>query len=190
MKMTKLWVLAAAAGMLAIGCGSDDGPICGDGGVCTPSGDGGAGGSTLFPLSRGKTDFKITAVSNVNDGCMLGVDMLTEINKDPIPVTNDVVGTVSTVSVGNTQGSPVQASLGTGTVSNNVGTLTRDNTVQDKANAACDFRRKVTSNLQLIGQDKFTLTVKQEESMYKAACTGVPTGGTCTSTWTWTLEKR
>src|SRR5439155_22485049 len=69
--------------------------------------DAGADGSppdgppTLWGLSRGTNDYRITAVSNFTDGCHLSVEQLVGMT---LPLTYDP--TTATISVGNPQGTP------------------------------------------------------------------------------------
>ena len=39
----------------------------------------------------------------------------------------------------------------------------------------------------LTGQNQFTAAVTELENTFATACAGIPTGGTCTSTWQWTM---
>src|SRR4051812_25898286 len=112
MSLFKNMLIVVAAGTVAAGCGSDDNK-CGDascpdssvvlGDAAASAGD----GPMLWGLTSGTNNFTVTAVSNVNDGCMLGVAGL--VNKTlPVNYTGGMV------SIGELQGSPPQASLGTG----------------------------------------------------------------------------
>jgi hypothetical protein len=179
MKRLKLLAFALAVGTL--GCGGDDDSMCGDAGCAT---DGGLStdGPKQWGLSPGMNNFKVNSVSGVTDGCEV----------DPGAIVNDsllVNYATPTISVGALMGTPPTPSLGSGPASGNKATLTGDNVVGD-ATATCTNRRQVTSMLELIGDDEFTLKVTETESMFSTGCgTAVPTGGTCTSTWTWTLKK-
>ena len=193
MSLSKHLLIVTAAGALAVGCGSSD-DTCGDAGC--PDGSASAGdtaapatdGPMLWGLSRDKNNFTVTAIANVNDGCMLNVAGL--VGKT-LPVTYDA--TTMMVSIGDPQGSPVMPSLGSGKVDANMATLTREND-SGTAGAACTWHQKDVSMLKLVFHDKFTLDVTEDETMFAAVCTGMtpppPTGGKCTSTWQWTFEKK
>lgn len=186
MKHARNLVLAFAtiAAAASIGCGSSD-ETCGDAG-CPDSAASTTDGPKLWGLSRGTNGFKITAVSGVTDGCMKGVSDLATLNTVPFPVTYTEATTI--VSIGDLKGTPAQPSLGSGPVAGGMATLVRDNRTGD-ATAACVWSQKDTGQFTLIGDDMFTLTVTETQSMFTAGCTDVPAGGTCTSTWTWTMAK-
>jgi hypothetical protein len=172
------WVALALA-VASASCGGDDeNAMCGDGGC--PTNDGGGGGGMQWGLTSGTNNYKITSTTMVMDGCDVGPNEATML---PLTYTGGVV------SLGNVMGTPPQPSLGTGTASGNKATLTSDNIVGDAA-AMCTYSRKITSQFELIGHDKFTLMVTEKESMFSTGCgADVPPGGMCTSTWTWTFEK-
>jgi hypothetical protein len=182
--MRTLKWLALPLAVAALGCDTTDDKMCADGGVgCVAD----AGAPTpdammQWGLSPGMNNFKVTAVSGVTDGCEI----------KPGDVVNDTlpVNYVSpTISIGSVMGTPPTPSLGSGPASGNKATLTGESTVGDAA-ATCTWKRKVKSEMELIGHDEFTLKVTEDESMFSAGCgADVPAGGMCTSTWTWTLKK-
>jgi hypothetical protein len=150
--------------------------------VGAPIADAGAGPDALmlWGLSRGiNRAYTVKAVSNVDDGCQLGVETLVNMT---LPVSYDE--TTQTISIGSIMGSPPAPSLGSGRVSANVATLVRDNNVLA---GNCSFHIRDVSKLQLFFHDQFTLDVTEDESFFSAGCTDVPAGGKCTSRWRWTM---
>ena len=187
MKLIKMLVVVAA-GAVAVGCGSSDNTCtdagCPDGGSL--GGDAGGPDAALWGLSRGTNNYTITKVvtSAATDGCKLGPEALMNMTR---PVTYDA--TTNIISVGDQKGTPAMASFGSGTVGANKATLMRDNTGGD---TMCSWHQKDTSLLSLFDNDKFTLDVTEVEDMFGAGCTNPPppTGGTCTSSFQLTFEKK
>ncbi|HEY2901727.1 MAG TPA: hypothetical protein VGL59_14185 [Polyangia bacterium] len=182
-------VAAVGAGVMAVGCGSSSSD-CSDGGTCTTNtGTGGttadAGGTggtgpTLFGITEGTYCFDIVSIaSGATDGCDLGV--ADQVGK-ALPV-NYVMAT-ATVTLG------TDGSLGAGPVASNMGTLTRDNMPTDPMMTTCMWHQTDTTTLVLTDTNQFTASVVETESNFSAApaCDPIPTGGTCTSTWTWTMK--
>jgi hypothetical protein len=139
-------------------------------------------GATLWGLSRGKNDYRVTATTSINDGCLLSTDLLLDMT---LPVSYD--GATQIISVGNLQGTPPMPSLGSGRVDNNMATLARENESSD--GLSCTYHRRDVAQLTLIGDDTFTLDVTEQQSMFTAQCQAPPQGGSCTSHWRWTLRK-
>jgi hypothetical protein len=134
-------------------------------------------GTTPMPysLSPGTYCYDITGASNVSDACALGV-----------------AGLVGTASLSGTYDSSTgqftlgtEGSLGTGLLSQNTGTL---KSIADTSDgAACFWHQTDTTILTMTGQNMFSVAVTEQKSAF-AGCSTTPTGGTCTSTWTWTME--
>jgi hypothetical protein len=168
-------LLAAALAPFAIaGCGSnttdtDAGTSMPDAEVVVDS------GPTLYALSAGTYCYDIMAVSGVADGCELGVASL--VGTAALPGTYEA--TTGQFTLG------TEGSLGTGLISNNMGTLLRDGMTSD--GAACTWHQKDTTVMIMVGQNNFTAQVSETEDTFAATCAPIPTGGTCTSTWTWTF---
>jgi hypothetical protein len=172
--------------------------LCADRSACVePTGvviDGGSGlvvdggsrvivdGAMLWGLSRGKNDYRVTAVANISDGCGLAVDGLVG---SILPVTYDE--STDIISIGNLQGTPMMPSLGSGKVGDNLATLLRDNV--DSEGPSCSYHRRDVANLTLFGHDAFTLDITEIQSMFAAQCPTVPASGSCISRWRWTLRK-
>src|SRR5262249_55101614 len=137
MKMTKKsFAWAAVCGLMLVGCGADNG--CPDGGCL----DGGlvGDGPTLYYLSYGMNNYKITGATNVNDGCDLEVG--TTLVNMTLPVNYD--GTTYKISIGEDFGSPPTPALGSGQVNNNMSTLTREN---EAGKLPCTWHQKDVSTL-------------------------------------------
>jgi hypothetical protein len=190
MKTTTLtyWALALALGLAGLGCGGSDDDTCADGGSCADAGpttskDASAPDAGLWGLSSNTNDFEVTAISNVKDDCKADVGSLVGMT---LPVNYDT--TTHKISIGDDQGTPAQPSLGSGVVTSNKGTLTREN---DTGDLPCTWHQKDVSQMTLTANNKFTLAVTEDQSMFASGClpADVPTGGKCTSTWTWTFEK-
>jgi len=187
-----LGVMAVVALGAAAGCGNSDNG-CGDGAcldssITTPDGGGSYDGATPYALSRGTTTFKISGVTGITDGCGFKPG---EVVGDNITVTYD--DTTQTVTIGKPVGTPATPFFGSGKVAAttvNTAMMLRENDV-GSAGATCTWHEKVTSIFQLYANDKFTLTPTLADSNYSAGCTAMdkPGGATCTSTWTWTVEK-
>jgi hypothetical protein len=189
MQLIKQMLVVVVAGAAAIGCGSDDN-TCGDGG-CPATYDGGltgdGGGTMLWGLSRGTNLYTVTAASaGASDGCMLAAGLASLVNMKR-EVTYDE--TTMIIGVGDKKGTPAVPSFGTGKVSNNMATLTRDN--QAGPSATCYWHQTNMGTLTLFAHDKFTVTTTETQNMFAAGCTGAdapPAGGMCTSTYTVTFE--
>jgi len=195
MTKTKFLLVGAmlSIGLGAAGCSSNS--SCADGGICDTGGAGGGNaglggttGTTYYGLTPGTYCFDVLSVAGVTDGCDIGVAAAysTPAKVFALPVTYDM--TAGTVQVG------TAGSLGIGLVSQNTGTLQRDNMPTLPApDQACTWRQMDTSVLQLTAENKFTLSVTETQSAFAGATTcaaaqmPVPAAGSCTSTWTWTL---
>jgi hypothetical protein len=187
--------IALLATAFAVGCGAssgtDDAGIGGSTGTAG-AGSGGAGGTagvTPFGLSAGDTCFDIVSVANgSSDGCNLGVaDLATAPNPGlvgtALPVNYDA--TTATLTVG------TMGSLGAGVVTFNMGTLTRENTPAMMDMPTCTLHQTDTSMITVTATNEFDLAGTETEDTFAAACSAanVPTGGMCTSTWTWHMVK-
>ncbi len=171
--MNRNFILALAlmAAPVLGGCGSNTTEVV----------DSGAdAGATLYGLTTADSCFTITAIATgFSDGCGLGVDTIVGTS---LPLNYD--NTTAIVTLG------TNGSLGGGAIANNVGTLVRvaDQTIDG---TTCTFHANVNSQLQMTADNQFTISVTEVQSTFGAMCaaTDVPTGGTCTSTWTWTMQK-
>jgi hypothetical protein len=186
MNLTKHIIVGLAAAAAVAGCGSSE-SSCPDGGcldaAVVSGADAGGDGPALWGLSRGTNNFTITNVAVTNDGCMLSPGELMGMAR---PVTYDEA--TNTISVGDAKGTPPAPSLGSGTVGANMATLTRMNMAGD---SMCSWNQTDTGTLTLIGNDEFTLSVTETDSMYAATCTAADKAGgdPCTSTFTLTMKK-
>lgn len=189
MKKTKLLLAAAATAGLAsiafIGCGGEDETVaCGDGG-CIDAGlpaSNDAATNTSFPISSSGC-YTVRTLSNLTDGCGfepgIGVG-----STFPATYNRDT----GVLSIGRERGSPGQPSLGAGLVTFNMGTLSRNNTEME-AGSTCTWNEVVSGTVTVTGTDAFTISYTDTQRTFSAGCTDVPTGGSCMSSWTWTLTK-
>jgi hypothetical protein len=171
--MSKKLILALAlmAAPAIIGCGSNTEETVDSG---TPGADAG-----LFGLSAGDNCYTVTAIATgYADGCDLGVEMLVT-QSLPLKYT----AATATVELG------TEGSLGGGVIANNVGTLVRDG--DTSFDATCTLHQTDTTQLTMIANNMFTVTVTEVQSNFGTGCAAadVPVGGTCTSTWTWTMTR-
>jgi hypothetical protein len=189
--------IALVAAACSIGCGSssgtNDGAVSGSAGTGGPdgSGAGGASGSgvcgntMLFGLSTGDSCFDIVSVMpGSNDGCMLGVADTTAMMGlvgASLPVNYDM--STATLTVG------TSGSLGAGTIMCNIGNLTRDNMPSDSSMPTCTWHQTDSSTVTVTATNEFDISVTEVEQTFATACTTVPTGGQCSSMWTWHMVK-
>jgi hypothetical protein len=177
--MTKNLVIASVliGAFSLMGCGaSNSGEALDAAASATPDT---AVGPTLYGLTAGANCYTVTAIApGFNDGCAIGVDTVVG---QSLPMTyTQATGTVALGTDG---------SLGGGAIVNNQGTLNREN---DPAipGTTCTLHQTDDSVLTLTANNQFTVSVTEVESSFSAGCGSLaPTAGTCTSTWTWTMEK-
>lgn len=180
MRLIKIGFMAGMLAVAAAGCGSDD-DECGDAGCPDAGRDGGDAAVTLYSLTPGDSCFTITAIApGSSDGCQLGVAALAT-GTVSLPVT--YTAATGTVAVG------TMGSLGMGDIRNNMGTLLRSNMPTDPSMPTCSWTQMDTTMLQMLANNRFTVAVTEVQSGFAAACAGIPAGGTCTSMWTWTMER-
>ena len=160
--------IALLASAFVIGCGS---------GSSTEDGSADSGG-TPFGFTMGTNCFDVTAVSNVNDGCMLAVGSVVG---TALPVDYDP--NTGTLTVG------TAGSLGAGVITFNMGTLMRNGMTSDAMMPTCTWHQTDTSMVTVTANNEFDIAVTETQTMFAAACSGPPAGGMCTSTWTWKLKK-
>lgn len=193
MKIIKSLAFLAVGGLAVVGCGSDT-TTCPDAGCpADATAMTGPDGPALFFLSRGMLEYKVTKIEAVADdpkmgGCDKGPDAVVN-STLPVNSTYNDATMVFTMEVGKKVGTPPTPSIGTGTIKNNMGTLMRDNDSGD--GMGCTWHEKVSGVVNVFAGDKFTIAVTDDMSNFDKACkpADVPTGGKCTSKWTWTLEK-
>lgn len=168
--------VALLAAAFAVGCSSSSGGA--DGAVSGTAGAGGGAGVTPFGFTEGDTCFDVVSIQNVNDVC--GAQPGTIVGM-ALPV--NYVAATGTLTVG------TSGSLGAGLIMFNQGTLTRANDPTDPTMTMCMWHQTDMSNVTVTADNEFDISVTEDQSMFKAACTGIPAGGMCTSTWTWHLKK-
>jgi len=133
----------------------------------------------LYGLSTGVNCFDVVSIApGYSDGCQLAVDGVVGA---ALPVDYDMIAGTVTVGDG--------GSLGGGAVAHNMATLSRDGTTSDSSMTSCTWHQTDTSMFTLTATNQFTLAVTEVENTFATACSGIPTGGSCTSTWTWTMKK-
>jgi hypothetical protein len=162
---------AALVACMVASCGSNT-SSCDETGCVAP--DAGSGGNT-YALSQGTYCYDITGVSAVSDGCQISVGSLVG---QSLPGTYDGAG-------GFTLGT--DGSLGTGNINANTGVLSRDGNPTDPGPPVCSWHQTDTSTLTMTAQNTFTVSVVETENTFANTCSPIPTGGTCTSSWTWTM---
>lgn len=128
--------------------------------------------------------YDVVAVSVVNDGCGRGLS-----GSLGWQLNGAYDRQYGMWSLGRPIGSPPQPSFGTGLVTFNRGTLTRDNKMPIVDN--CTLRVAVTSDVTVTGTDEFAVGVSWTESDFASTCANPPppASGTCISTWTWRLRR-
>jgi hypothetical protein len=191
--MTNTKCLALAA-LLAGGCGTS--LLGNDGGTTNDD-----LATQLYRLQSGT--YKATSLTNLNDGCMVNPNdpMNPTVNTVMYTLTNDGMGNIGLGTVGGTPpqpsngascpGSPANAACSTATnplpFNNNVGTLVRDNTINDTTGGgSCMEHRHVENLIMLTADNTFTASYTRKDTMH----TGCTATADCTTTWTWTLVKQ
>lgn len=175
------FAMALLGGVFALGCsstgsGDDGGGLGGAGGSET---DSGADGPTLFALSAGDSCFDVVSIEpGSNDGCMIGVADLVGAG---ILFNYDASTGVLTAGT--------NGALGAGAIAFNQGTLTRDSTATDPSMTTCSWHQTDTGDVTVTATNEFDISITETENMFATACSMKPTGGTCTSTWTWHMAK-
>ncbi|MEP6652977.1 MAG: hypothetical protein ABJA82_06435 [Myxococcales bacterium] len=176
-------ISVACVGLLVAavaGCSSSDSKS--DAAVSDAQGDATSdSGVTVYHLSEHDNCFDITAVAAGGvDGCDIG---FADAVGTALPVNYTRLPTSATVTVG------TMGSIGEGDIAYNMATLTRNSTATDPKMDTCSWTQMDTADLTMTGDDAFTLSVTEVDSMFMPACSMVHAGGTCTSTWTWTMKK-
>jgi hypothetical protein len=177
-------LLAVSMGGALASCSSTDSSNDGGdaGGDAPPTAD----GPHLFMLTPGDSCFKITAASNVNDGCNFGVGDQAGPPADglvgaSIPFNYTYDNMMATIAVG------TMGALGGGEVSQNMAMLVRDGNTSDMA---CMWHEHVDATVTLTGDDAFTISASRTQSAFTGTCDPPPPAtGMCNSTWTWTMVK-
>jgi hypothetical protein len=162
------------SGAFALGCSSTSNSD--DGGDTDASVD---TGPVPFGLSMGDSCFDIVSVqTGSNDGCMIGVADLVGVG-----ILMNYNASTGVLTAGTAGG------LGAGPISFNMGTLTRDSMATDPMMTTCTWHQTDNGQVTVTATNEFDLAVTEVENMFATACTMKPTGGTCTSTWTWHMKK-
>ena len=192
MKRTNIIFLASALVAAGSGCSSDS-SSCADGGDASCSSTSAdsaadivADGPVPYGLTVDKTTgdacYVVTAVAaGTVDGCDKGT-AVTQADSMMLTLPLNYAGGI--VKLGNS------GSLGAGPVLNNKGTLTRAGDPKLDGDATCMWHQTDTSQFELFANDKFTLSVVEEQSAFTASCAASFTViDPCTSTWMWTMVR-
>ncbi len=176
--MKNAFALALLGGVFALGCsstgtGDDGGDV-----------DAGSDGPVAFGLAPGDNCFDVVSIQpGSNDGCMIGVADTTATGG---PVGGGLLvnynATTGILTVG------TAGSLGAGPIAFNTGTLTRDGNPTDSQMPTCGWHQTDTSDVTVTATNEFDITVTEVEDTFATACSFKPTGGTCTSRWTWHMK--
>lgn len=202
------------AAVLMVGCG-DGTSLFPDLGTTDDGGTSQDAALTLYKLQSGT--YQVTSVSTVADNGCYATSPTEDVTNgglinDTFPLTNDGEGKVS---LGELSGTPEQPSQGmscppegaswtnaacaTATVavplSDNVGTLVRDNQVDltdNNGDVFCTFNVHRESQITITADNTFTASYTETRSNPTNGCdTGDDAAiKACTVTWTWTLAKQ
>lgn len=186
----KILSTLALGSLLLIGCGG------------TGTGDDGGTDTQdmtlkLFKLQSGQ--YTVTSLTLGNDACMVNPnDTANPTIGVPFALANDGNGNISLGSFGGTPseasngsscpGNPANAACATASsplpFSDNMGTLVRDNTIDD--GAGCSEHRHVENLLSLTADNTFTSSYTRKDSQHS----GCTITADCTTTWTWSFTKQ
>jgi hypothetical protein len=189
---TKFLIVGCGLAALVGGCSSSD-TNCGDGGcldAATFNFDSGSpdAGPSYLPAS-GK--YKITAYTEASDQCMFGLGSATN-STNPLDWITVAVDSSGNIKVGNPLGTPSMASLGEGTLTGMVSTLSRSNHVVDPAPSTCTYDEMVTSVVTLDDPTKKTFGFGVTDKLTNRSMCTTPAGvgASCTSSWSWRLTPQ
>jgi hypothetical protein len=187
-KMLQLGLALAMAGSFAACSGSSDSDDGGDGSADAASNNNdGSTDVTLFYITPGDSCYEIVSVaSGSNDGCDFGVaDTVANQGLVGASIPFNYDNTAYTIKVG------TDGALGGGAIAFNMATLLRDGNTTDTAAPTCMWHEHVDATVTFTAQDQFNISASRTQSAFTAGCTNPPppTGGTCTSTWTWTMKR-
>lgn len=192
--MTKTsWLFALAfSGAVALG-GCSSSSSSDDGGTtdADTTSDSGSDASQLFGLTPGDSCFEVlSVVGTPNDGCDLGVGDTVAMDGlvgASLLFNYDMNATPPTITIG------TKGILGGGPISNNMATLVHNAMATSASMSTCTWNEDVSSTVTVTAQNAITISVVRTRSMFAAApaCTAstIPTGGSCTSTWTWKMAQ-
>jgi hypothetical protein len=181
--------IAGSSGAAGLGMGGASGSL-GGGGRSSAGSGGGNGmicqGVVLYGLSVGDSCFDIVSVAaGAADGCSIGVADAAPnggLVGSALPFNYDT--STATVTIGS------MASLGSGEVLCNEGTLTHDAFRTLDTMPACSWHQTDMSLLHLTATNELDLSVTEVENAFTGCSTAdTPPGGSCTSTWTWHMKK-
>jgi hypothetical protein len=170
--------------VIAGGCGDDSAPaVCGDAGCA----DGGTVQDAGIPYVPASGLYKVIDYMAVNDGCMIGLQDLTNSSKPQDWIMVRVEGNL--VKVGTDRGTPPLPSLGQGYLAGRTIDLSRSNHVKAPDPSPCEYDSTVQARVTLDDPTSHTIGLSvREEQTNRTMCT-IPAdvGSSCTSTWSWRL---
>jgi hypothetical protein len=165
------FTMTLLSGIFALGCSSSGGGD--DAGPDT--------GPTPFALSAGDSCFDVVSIqSGADDGCDLGVAGLVGM---ALPVNYNPTTAILTVGTNGAEGG--------GQIAFNMGTLMRDSAASDPLMPTCTWHQTDTADVTVTAANEFDIFLTEVDNMFATACgtAGTPSGGTCTSSWTWHMKK-
>jgi hypothetical protein len=143
-------------------------------------------GPTLYGLTTGDSCFDIVSVATTaaTDGCNIGVaDTVQNMGLVGAALLVNYDMATATLSIG------TAGSLGAGTIAFNMGTLTRAGNPTDPQMTTCSWHQTDNAQVTLTATNEFNISATEVQNMFATACSPIPSGGTCTSTWTWHMVK-
>lgn len=181
--MKSAFTMTLLSGIFALGCSSSttSGDDAGNGDATVID-----SGPTLYGITAGKTCFDVLSVQpGFVDGCGTGVgDTVANMGVVGAALLVNYDPNTATLTVG------TDGSLGTGTIAFNVGTLNRVGTPALDTMPTCTWHQTDKSDITVTATNEFDLAGTETQNQFASACSAgnVPTGGTCTSTWTWHMK--
>jgi hypothetical protein len=186
-KMLQLGLALAMAGSFAACSSSGDSADGGDGSADAASNTDSSTDVTLFFITPGDSCYEVVSVANgFQDGCDFGVgDTVANQGLVGASIPFNYDNSAYTIKVG------TDGALGGGAIAFNMATLLRDGNTTDTAAPTCMWHEHVDANVTFTAQDEFNISASRTQSAFSAGCTSPPppTGGTCTSTWTWHMKR-
>lgn len=154
------------------------------GGTGCPGGDGDNDAGVAFTTHTiDNGDYTLSAATNINDGCNVDPNGASPIQGTKQAITYDAA--TGKLSIGANAGTPPAPSNGEGFLSDNKGTLLRENTVD--AGGGCTFTRHVENAVTVTGDNALSSNYTRTDTNHTAACVDQTTD--CTTTWSYTLTK-
>lgn len=177
MRLTTILLSAALAlPVLSAGCGGVE-TLFGDGGGGAKDGgaDGASGDMAVTPFKLDPGMYKVTALTDKMDGCMIDSDPMDPILGAKAELKNDLKANIEIVG------------WGAGQVLFNKGKLVKVGKYDSMT--GCKFDYDVTLDVEVTSDNKLTAKYVEKDTNILAAC--MPNVGVmCTTTWTMKWEKQ